>query len=292
LSQTITFEYKYDNYGNWLEKREFKGTGSEKTETALIKRRIEYFSRIAYDHPPMELDEQFTFHLDANTKQEKLISTETHVRINDENGNVNWVSRRNGADIFQLDESQYEEGRLVKTVHLNNEKKENAYTVYEYNVKNQITLEASFSFEDKIDEKIIYTYNSKDQLVKKETYFTDMAHGNLHVEISEEFEYDEDGQKVKGILVEYGETYAMDFRWKGGRLIEYVQTPKGGEESPFAERYGYSGDLLTSIEIYDGGGKDPIEKEEHKFNGDGDILKSSFYQGEKLVEIINYEYFE
>ena len=293
LSKTITFEYKYDPYGNWTEKVEYEGTGDQKKERAKITRRIEYFKTLAYEHPPMELDETFTFETDPNTQQEKMVSSETHVRINDEEGNVNWVSRRNGPTLYQCDESEYsDEGQLVKTVHLNNEKKENAYTLFEYNSKGQVTLEASYSFEDKIDEKIVYSYNAKDQLVKKEEYISDISHGNMVVEILEEFEYDEDGNKVRGKLVEFGEEYAMDFRYKGGKLIEYVQTPKAGEEAPFAERYTYSGDNIASIEIYEDGGKDPKEKEIHKFNGEGDIIKSSFYEGDKLIEVINYEYFE
>jgi hypothetical protein len=292
LSKTITFEYAYDPYGNWTEKKQFEGVGDTKELRAKITRRIEYFKTIAYDHAPMELDEQFTLSVDPNTQAEILLSTETHVRINDEDGNVNWVSRRNGPTIFQCDESEYEDGKLVKTVHLNNEKKENAYTVYEYNSKGQITREASYSFEDKIDEKIEYTYDAKAQLVKKEVYLTDKAHGNPVIEITETFEYDADGNKIKGTLKEFGSEYGIDYRYKGKKLVEYVQTPKSGEEEPFAERYTYAGDLLTMIEIYEGGGKDPVEKEEHKFNGEGDIVKSSFYEGEKLIEVVNYEYFE
>lgn len=293
LAKTITFEYQYDPYGNWTEKVQFEGVGADKKERARVTRRIEYFKTIAYEHPPMEMDETFTIEIDQNTQEEKMVSSETHVRINDEKGNVNWVSRRNGATIYQCDESEYnEEGQIVKTVHLNNEKKENAYTLFEYNSKGQMTQESSYSFADKIDEKVIYTYNAKDELIKKEQYVKDPSKEEPTLEITEEYEYDADGNRTKGTLVEYGEEYSMSFVYKGDKLVEYIQTPTTGEEAPFTEKYSYTGENIASIEIYEDGEKDPREKEIHKFNGDGDIIKSQFYEGEKLVEVINYEYFE
>lgn len=293
LSTFLEFEYVYDEFGNWTEKKMIKRKGQRSEVVSTISRMIEYYHHDSYEHPPLELDETWIFEANPEGGENKKVATETHTRINTDDGTLAWVVRRNGAALYQVDEFEYENGKLVKINHLNNEKKDNAYSVFTYDDAGVLTLEETFSFEDKLEEKTIYSYNSKGQLIKQEEYFKNRLSGKIELEVTILYEYDANGRVSTKEVAEYGIEFTCKYTYDDqGKCLTMQQDPKSKDDQKELIKYEYNGELLTSELIYLDNSKEPDEKTEFIYDEHNEIHSSSFFEGEELKEYIEYQYFE
>ncbi len=292
LKKVITFEYRYDDFGNWLERKEFKGLGASRKKVSQINRRIEYYNQADYEHPPMELDERFVIRKNKETGEDEQVSSETHVLINNESGEPEWEVRRNASTLYIVDEYMYGNNQLIKITHLNNFDKENAYTVFKYeNKESKITEAVSYSFEHKVDEKVTYHYNEAGQLIREDEHFNEIEHGHMHVEISESFIYNAAGVLIQGTLLEYGSNYVITYSYdREGRLIKYFSDPNAADEENYTEKYFYKEGVLAYMELFEG--EKMYEKVEYSYDENGELIKESILQDGHLHEVIIYLYFE
>lgn len=290
--QEIKFEYSYDNHGNYTSKKEFKGLGDAMEEVATITRWIEYYEDREYAHPPMELDETFNVVTNEKTGKREHVSAETHVRINNNDGKVIWQVRRNGPNLYQVDYNQYVRGLLIQSKHVNHFGKENYYTNYSYNSKNQLTEELSYNYEEEMDGQVKYEYSEDGKLLKKEVFMPNRG-GYLVVEIIEKFEYDEHGHMHKSLLSEYGFDYTVDYIWdKDGNLNSKVVTPKAEGESTYSEHFHYENGKKKARDLYEGKKEKPVENDVFEHDDKGELIKSISYLEGEIKEVTLYEYFK
>jgi YD repeat-containing protein len=287
IKKRILFEYKYDSFGNWIERKELQEQGGEQQEVSLIKRQIEYYNAMTPEHPPLELD--ITFDLKGRNIRN---SGETHVRINNNNGELAWVVRRQGKILYQVDEYVYQAGQLVKINHLNNSKKENAYTIISYNEKGKKTDESSYSFEDKLDEKTMYSYNEKGEIIRRNELFPDFSHEKLTIEISETMKYNPDGKLVEKSLLEYGSKYSLTYSYnEENGLIMIVQEPLTDDEEIQKEVFTYDKANVSVYKLFLGETDTPHETITYQYNSAGEIIKSSFFEQGRPYSMTEYYYF-
>ncbi len=288
----VIFRYDYDNHGNWTTKKEFKGLGEEnRKEVTTIQRWIEYYDQDEYVHVPMELDEQFTVELDENQKH-RHVSSESHVRINNNANQVVWQVRRNGSDIFQVDYNQYVSGVLIQTKHMNNYQKQNYYTNYNYDATGKLTAEESYSSANVLNGKVLYTYNEKSQLSKMEEIAAteDKA---LTVNITETYTYNKLGKLFETAQIEFGEEMTIEYIYDSeGRLSVVEQIPGAKGSKTLIEQYSYQDGKMIGRDVTEEKAKEPLENDEFEYNSAGDLIKASFYANGQLREVTLYEYFE
>lgn len=291
LKKQIIFEYVYDEYGNWTERTEKKVAGARVTQGVHLKRHIEYYEHDKYEHPPMELDESFTW--ETHEGKEVKVFQESHVRINNNKGELEWVVRRNGSILYQVDEYEYKDGMLDLINHLNNEHHENAYTKATNNDKAQMTELITYSSAAKVDEKTTYQYDSKGMLVRKEEQFIDPAHGTLKVYVVEEYVYNAAGKAEKMDVVDYGSQYSIAYEYDdaGNVTKELMTTKEKGEENTRTEYLYEDGKLMQMLE-YEGKAKEPTDKTTYAYDDRGELLQSADYREGKLHSEVDYVYFE
>ena len=70
LLDRTNFEYSYDAFGNWTERKEFKKSGARESQGAHLKRIIEYYEESEYKHPPLATHPYFWVLLDTNATLE------------------------------------------------------------------------------------------------------------------------------------------------------------------------------------------------------------------------------
>lgn len=291
LKKQIIFDYVYDDHGNWIERSERKVMGAKKTEGVHLKRYIEYYEHDEYEHPPMELDESWNWEV-HDGKEVKLFQ-ETHVRINNNERQLEWVVRRNGPDIFQLDEYEYKAGRLDRINHLNHQKGDNAYTLAKYDEQGKMTEKTSYSSQGIEDEKILFEYDSKGRLAKKEERFIVPSQAELKTEIIEEYKYDGSGKMVKMELFEYGSEYSLEYEYDGnGRVTKEIQTPNSKDEEVITTTYQYDGKKLVEEVEYDGKEKEVATRITYEYDSRGELIKTAHYRAGTIHSEVDYVYFE
>lgn len=291
VKMQILFEYVYDDYGNWIERKEKKIKGVRELPGNHLKRHIEYYEHDKYEHPPMELDESYTYEKHEG-KSVKMFQ-ETHVRINNNEGQLEWVVRRNGPDLFQVDEFEYENGKLSRINHLNNEGHENAYTLAQYNDQGLMTEMASYSFEGKVDERTLYAYDSRGVLIKKEEQFAGASHGPVATQITEEFKYGGDGKISEVHMVDYGAEYVVTYEYDAeGRVAKEIQTPKAKDDDVITLEFTYKNGLLISEIEHDGKNKEAADEARYEYDEHGELIKASHYRHGEIHSEIDYMYFE
>ncbi|MBN4071230.1 hypothetical protein JYT72_01845, partial [Crocinitomix catalasitica] len=292
VKMQILFEYSYDQFGNWIERKEKKIKGVKETEGNHLIRTIEYYDVDEYGHPPMEMDESYSWEM-RDDKRIKIFE-ESHVRINNNMGELEWVVRRNGQDLFQVDEYEYEDGSLIRINHLNHEKEQKAYTLGTFDEKGLTTEIATYSFDGKINERSLFEYDGKDRLIKQEDQFSGPNHGPLKTEIVEEFKYDDGIDKViKSNLVEYGSKYVVEYEYDdGGNLVKEILTPGSKDEEVITTSYIYeNGNLVLEVEV-EGKSKVPSDEAKYEYDDRGAVIRSTHYRDGKLHAEIDYVYFE
>ncbi len=291
VSKQILFEYVYDDYGNWIERTEKKVMGVRVKEGAHLKRTIEYYEKEEYEHPPMELDESFLW--DHHDGKDIKIIQETHVRINNNDGQTEWVVRRDGQTLFEVDEYEYKDGKLDRINHLNNSRKENAYTLAKYDDRGLMIEIASYSYLDKVDERTRFTYDEDGRLIKKVEEMTGKSHGPLKVVLIEEYEYKGGNQPVKMKLTEYGSIYNVEYEYDAnGSLISETQTPDAKDEEIYTTQYSYEGGKIASKIVYEGKSEEPYDKATYKYDDRGELLQSAHFKHGVITSEIDYVYFE
>ena len=290
VKKQIIFEYKYDEYGNWTERTEKKIMGVRETEGVSLKRVIEYYEHDEYEHPAMELDESFDW-IKLGGKDVKSIQ-ETHVRINNNEGQIEWVVRRDGQTLYQVDEYEYKDGKLDRVNHLNNSKKENAYTVAKYNEKGLTSEIVSYSYDGKVDERTTFKYDDKGILIRKEEQFTGKSHGPLKTTLVEEYKYDGSGKLIKTDLAEYGSSYEIEYEYdEAGNLVKEIQSPDSKDEEIYTTAYTYEKGKLVSKIVYEGKSDDHYGKDTYEYDNKGELIRSAHYKDGTLSSEIDYVYF-
>lgn len=288
VQKKIVFEYTYDVYGNWIERKEKKYQGVKETEGVHLKRYIEYYEHDEYDHPPMELDESYMYEGD------RKVFKESHVRINNNDGQTEWVVRRNGKALYVVDEYEYHEGLLIKINHLNNANKENAVTKASYDDSGNLQMIASYSASGDIDEKSIYTYDKNGVLVRKEEHVYDKTHGTLKLAVTEEYKYSSgDSRLIKMNLKEFDDTFLVTYSYDAkGNLIEELQIAEGGEGQDVRITYTYENGQVISEEYFEGNSKTPQEHIVFEYDENNELIRRAEYRGEKLHAEVVYVYFQ
>lgn len=291
LTKQILFEYKYDDHGNWIERKEKKVAGVKETEGVYLKRHIEYYEHADYDHAPMELDENFLY--ETHDGKEVKVFQETHVRINNNEGQLEWVVRRNGPILYQVDEYEYENGKLVLINHLNNEHHENAYTRAKKNESGEVAEFVTYSSNDKVDEKTAYTYNEKGQLIKSEEFVVDNASGMLQLVITEEYTYDDKNRVTEMSLTEFGEETNILYEYDAlGNVVKEIQTPKAKGEDVITTVYVYKEKVLVSKQVFVGKSKEARDEIKYEYNPEGDLVKSVDFRAGKIHSEVDYVNFK
>jgi len=285
IKKVISFEYKYDEFGNWVERKEFKKSGARESQGAHLKRHIEYFEKTDYNHPPMEMDESYNYET-RDGKRVKVFQ-ETHVRINNNKGELEWVVRRNGPDVFQLDEYEYEGGRLVRVNHLNNEKSGNAYTLVRYNADGKPSEESSYGSNGDMNDKIIYTYAKDGKLASKE----EIEKGKSI--LTENYTYDSKSGKVsKCDLVEFEEKTEVTYEYdEYGFLSKTIEVPNGKTAEQTVSQFVYAKGILLKELDFEGKSKKASEEVKYTYEK-GEVSKRAIYRGNEIHSEIEFTYFE
>lgn len=283
LKMEIIFEYVYDDHGNWTERKETKKKGAKVEPGPHIKRHIEYYEHDDYDHSPMEVDE--TFEYETRSGERVKVFQESHTRINNNEGQLEWVVRRNGPTLFQVDEYEYENGKLSKIVHLQNEWKENAYTVAEYNADGQLMAMTSYSHDGIVDDKIEFTYDKNGTLIKEhETTLGKTA-------MLEEFTYT-DGKLTQLNLEEMGLKYEITYEYDPkGNLIKEISKPAAKDEEVVTTVYEYNdkGWLMKKAH-YEGKSKEAHDETVYEYDEWGELLASLRSKQGVLTTEVRYVY--
>lgn len=287
MQKFVDFEYKYDEYGNWTERKQTKKMGAKVTPGAFLKRHIEYYEDTDYNHPPMEMDESFIF--ETHEGESFKVFQETHVRINNNQGNLEWVVRRNGQALFQVDEFEYHaDGKLDKVIHLTHEHKDHAYTEAKYNAKGLLVEETSHSSTGAEEERTTYEYNDKDQLVKSEERW------GTKIILEETFEYDDKGRLIKEVEIEEGEKMTITYEYDAsGHLIKETYDPDAKGEEMSRIEYTYDGDKLVKILEFEGKkSTTPTDETRLTYDDRGEVIKKSDYRDGKVHAEVEYVYFD
>jgi YD repeat-containing protein len=287
IQKTIDFEYVYDEYGNWIERKETKKMGAKVTPGVHLKRHIEYYEDTDYNHPPMEMDESFIF--ETHEGEEFKVFQETHVRINNNNGDLEWVVRRNGPDLFQVDEYEYhKDGKLDKVFHLTHEHKDHAYSEMTYNDKGQLEKETSHSHTGSKEEETVYEYNAQGQIIKKTEHW-----GTKEI-LVETFEYDKEGRLTQEVEIEEGEKITITYTYDAnGKLVKEVMDPDAKGEEVSRVEYVYEGDKLIKILEFEGKkSTTPTDETCLTYDERGEVIKTADYRGGKIHAEVDYVYFD
>ncbi len=285
IKKVINFEYKYDEFGNWIERKEFKKSGARESQGAHLKRHIEYFEKTDYNHPPMEMDESYNYET-RDGKRVKVFQ-ETHVRINNNQGELEWVVRRNGPDVFQLDEYEYEGGRLIRINHLNNEKSGNAYTLVRYNDEGKASEESSYGSNGDMNDKIIYAYGKDRKLASKE----EIEKGKSI--LTEKYTYDSKSAKViKSDIVEFEDKTEVTYEYDdNGFLAKTIEVPNGKVAEQTVSQFVYAKGILLKELDFEGKSKKASEEVRYTYEN-GEISKRAIYRGKEIHSEIDFTYFE
>ncbi|MEX1001358.1 MAG: hypothetical protein WDZ35_04515 [Crocinitomicaceae bacterium] len=292
IKKQIIFEYEYDEHGNWIERKESKKMGVKETQGVHLKRHIEYYEHDEYEHPPMELDETFVWKEKDGERIKEF--QESHVRINNNEGELEWVVRRNGPTLYQVDEYEYlKNGNLDRINHLNNENKENAYTISKYNDQDQMIEQISYSFKGEVDEKTTYEYDKQGRLIKEKEEIKSPTNGQLETVFIEEYKYDDLGNIEKVELTEYGSEYIVDYEYdEKGNLAKETQTPQAKDEDVMIKVYSYENGQLSSLAEYEGTSKKTYDKIIFEYDNQGELTRSAQYKHGELDREVDYVYFE
>ncbi|MFT4603034.1 MAG: hypothetical protein ACI857_003221 [Arenicella sp.] len=286
IKKSVNFEYSYDAFGNWTERKEFKKSGARESQGAHLKRIIEYYEESDYKHPPMEMDESYNYE-NREGKSVKVFQ-ESHVRINNNNGELEWVVRRNGSTLYQVDEYEYEEGKLVRINHLNNEKKANLYTLVRYNQEGLASEEVSFSSNGDVNEKLVLTYTKDGKLKTKEDW-----EGEKNI-LTETYTYDsKSGKIVSAEVVEFEDKIAVTYEYdENGSLVKVIEIPNGKTAEQEITEFGYIEKVLITERSYEGKAKKPYEELRYTYDGKAEISKKAVYRQDKIRSEIDFTYFE
>lgn len=287
MSKVIDFEYVYDEFGNWIERKETKSMGAKVTPGVHLKRHIEYYEQTDYNHPPMELDESFIF--ETHEGEDFKVFQETHVRINNNQGNLEWVVRRNGQAIYQIDEFEYhKDGKLDKVIHLTHEHKDHAYTSAKYNAKGLLVEETSHNDNGAEEERITYEYNDKDQLIKK------LEHWGTKIVMDETFEYDATGKLIKEIEIEEGEKTTITYEYDAqGNISKETYDPEAKGEEISRVEYTYENGKLVKMQEFEGKkSTTPTDETHFHYDDRGEVIKKADYRDGKVHAEVEYVYFD
>jgi YD repeat-containing protein len=291
IKQQIIFEYTYDAFGNWTERKEKKMVGVKQSEGVHLKRAIEYYESNTYPHPPMELDENYNW--EQHDGHAHKIFEENHVRINNNAGQLEWVVRRNGQSLFQVDEYEYKDGKLERINHLNHSEGENAYTLIKYNEKGQKIEEASYSATGVVDEKTMFEYDGKGHLIKLTDQSVEMPNGPLVTSIVEEYTNDASGRVVKTNLTEFGLKYVITYEYnEAGNITKEIQTPDAKDEQVITTTYKYDGAKLLEKLEFEGKSTVAKSKSTYEYDSRGELLRSAHFSNDVLKSESDYVYFE
>ncbi|MBD3635962.1 MAG: hypothetical protein HUJ25_01365 [Crocinitomicaceae bacterium] len=291
LQKQIIFEYTYDEYGNWIERKEQKIMGAKHSQGVHLIRHIEYYEHSEYEHPPMELDESFVWKKEDG--EDVKVFQETHVRINNNDGQLEWVVRRNGPTLYQVDEYEYKDGKLDRINHLSNSEKENAYTLAKYNDKGEQIEITSYSFDGHVDERETFEYDSKGRLIKKEEYGIDPTHGGLQAVFTEEYKYNGENQITEVDLTEYGSEYVVTYEYDAsGNVIKVVLNPQEKGEESLTTTYTYKNGKLVESADFEGKSKESHDKTTYEYDDRGELIRSARYKDGVLYSEVDYVYFE
>ena len=284
VKMVVSFEYVYDDHGNWIERKETKKKGARETPGPHIKRHIEYYEHDDYDHSPMEVDE--TYEYETRGGERVKVFVESHTRINNNEGQLEWVVRRNGPTLFQVDEYEYKDGKLDKVIHLQNEWKENAYSTAKYNDAGKIVELNSYSHEGSVDDQIVYEYNKDGKLTKK--HETTLGKTVL----LEEYEYGDNGKQSKLHLEELGAVYDITYEYDAaGNLIKEVSKPAAKDEETVTTKYEYNdkGWLIKKSHFY-GKSKEAHDETVYEYDEWGEMLASMRSKKGVLTTEVRYVY--
>ncbi|UKN02386.1 hypothetical protein K6119_02475 [Paracrocinitomix mangrovi] len=291
IKKEIIFNYVYDEYGNWLERTEKKIMGAKHSMGVSLKREIEYYEDTEYHHPPMELDHTFNYVM-RDGKEVKALE-ETHVRINNNFGEKEWVVRRNGSTLYVVDEYHFENNQLVRINHLNNEHTNNAYTTFTYEGKN-VTEKITYSHNGEMNERTFNEYDDQDKIVKKEQHFESATTNPVSEEIVQEYHYNDAGKMTEIDMLEYGTDYKITLEYNDkGQLVKRSEVSKDKDEDKMVIEYTYdSNGKLATLSKFNGNSKKPYDKAVYKYDASGEMIQSAHYKNDKLTSEVDYIYFE
>lgn len=276
-----SFEYKYDDHGNWIERTETITHGAKVTKGNVLKRHIEYYEESEYAHPPMEMDESYNYET-RNAKRVKVFQ-ESHVRINNNEGELEWVVRRNGATLFQVDEYDYEEGKLVQVNHLIKGNNTPVKTTAYHNESGFLVGLNTNGANGGILERLVYTYDKNGALEKME------EHQGSKVVLTEVYAYRKDGKLVSTDITEFQDKSQVTYEYNSEGLLVQM-TEKG--EGTYITKYEYEDGLLKRELDFEGKAKEPTEEVKFTYDKRGELIKSAIYKGKEIHSEVDYTYFE
>ncbi len=285
VKKQVSFEYVYDAFGNWTERKEKITVGVKASEGVFLKRSIEYYENITYTHPPMELDESYVW--EKQEGKDVKIFEESHVRINNNAGELEWVVRRNGQTLFQVDEYEYTNKKLAQINHLILLETGPARTDAKYDDKGLLSELVSLTAGSEIEARTRYMYDDKGQVIRSEEEMREGPNTPLATAVIEEYKYDASGKLIKESVEDYGVKSTIDYEYDAtGNLLKEVETAEDGN---ITTTYVFEAGKRISKTQISGKAED---KTTYEYDTRGELIKSKSYQAGVLVSEIGYAYFE